>query len=501
MAVGNVSRRSLFRIGGSVLALSALSAFGVTLNPIEAEALSLTVEDYAFTSVPLSTIDMRANKLAGHKAKSVKCTGDLSWVRGNYHSLANGETDDMYVLVHTYKGRSAYNVSGTATFFWENVAIDADGDACDVECVLSNIRCSAASDAATAVAGKVYMAYAKLELSSQFALSSYCTGNASMQVPGVRERVRVRIFKHGTRTLANGRLWLYVNDIDMKYPQNLSHAEGMTFVSGFESLLYVDPNTKLDIDAAAGKVAAGVVQENDPNTSRTSFYIEAHPDFTLEWQGYHCGTNIFNSTRVVNHVDVPVRKVWAGDGNQWHRPAELTVTLKGSKGTTRTAVLNESNGWKSTFDYVPVDETYTISEPNLGERWVGEVKGTANATGYTLTNTYELPMTTIGVEKAWVGDNVEHWVPTSVTCTLTGSDGSERELVLTAADGWRLSLPDMPLEDVSTGQTIDYALAEEPVYGFNSVVTGDALSGFKVTNTLTVGIGGSSKEPVSPTWL
>lgn len=53
MAVGNVSRCSLFRIGGSVLALSALSAFGVTLNPIEAKALSLTVEDYAFTSVPL----------------------------------------------------------------------------------------------------------------------------------------------------------------------------------------------------------------------------------------------------------------------------------------------------------------------------------------------------------------------------------------------------------------------------------------------------------------
>ena len=73
--------------------------------------------------------------------------------------------------------------------------------------------------------------------------------------------------------------------------------------------------------------------------------------------------------------------------------------------------------------------------------------------------------TTFSAEKVWVDDNNRDGIrPVSLGVILTGSDGSIRTRRLTEANGWKVSIEDLPL--YYSGQTVTYDWSEEEVPGY-----------------------------------
>ena len=89
----------------------------------------------------------------------------------------------------------------------------------------------------------------------------------------------------------------------------------------------------------------------------------------------------------------------------------------------------------------------------------------------------------ITVTKAWEGDEGhERFRPASVKATVSGSDGSSRDVQLSAANNWTATLTELPYFDAD-GNKIEYSAAE-PVTtdDYESTVTGSAEKGFTITN-------------------
>ena len=91
------------------------------------------------------------------------------------------------------------------------------------------------------------------------------------------------------------------------------------------------------------------------------------------------------------------------------------------------------------------------------------------------------------VVKKWVGPAAGE-----VTVSLKRGDAVVGTMKLNAEGGWKGTFSGLPKYDAQTGEQIEYNLAEEPVDGYDSAVSGDALNGFTVTNTYVGETGGPS---------
>lgn len=118
-----------------------------------------------------------------------------------------------------------------------------------------------------------------------------------------------------------------------------------------------------------------------------------------------------------------------------------------------------------------------------------------NGGSITVTNTYapekqEPEKTSIPVTKAWVDDeNFTALRPGSIQVQLyTVANGGKtpvtgKTLTLNAANSWVGSFTDLNKTD-GNGVEIEYTVEEANVPGYTSAVTGDAVNGFTITNTL-----------------
>lgn len=150
--------------------------------------------------------------------------------------------------------------------------------------------------------------------------------------------------------------------------------------------------------------------------------------------------------------------------------------------------------------------TYTVEETSYATYEGYEFKGTKYSTekgtltvnngGFiTVTNTYapekqEPEKTSIPVTKAWVDDeNFTALRPGSIQVQLyTVANGGKtpvtgKTLTLNAANSWVGSFTDLNKTD-GNGVEIEYTVEEANVPGYTSAVTGDAVNGFTITNTL-----------------
>lgn len=149
--------------------------------------------------------------------------------------------------------------------------------------------------------------------------------------------------------------------------------------------------------------------------------------------------------------------------------------------------------------------TYTVEETSYATYEGYEFKGTTYSTekgtltvnnnggSITVTNTYAptAPATTsVTVTKAWVDDeNFTALRPGSIQVQLyTVANGGKtpvtgKTLTLNAANSWVGSFTDLNKTD-GNGVEIEYTVEEANVPGYTSAVTGDAVNGFTITNTL-----------------
>ncbi|MEZ7623786.1 Cna B-type domain-containing protein [Streptococcus sp. 27098_8_22] len=189
---------------------------------------------------------------------------------------------------------------------------------------------------------------------------------------------------------------------------------------------------------------------------------------------------------------------------------KYSFELKKEDGTVVETATNAADG-TVTFSSISYDESqvgthkYTISEVAGSEPGVTydttiqevevkvekvsatELKATASkeAKDLVFKNVYTPAKTSVSVKKAWDDkDNQDGKRPSSITVKLL-ADGQEtnQTLVLNVANNWAGSFTNLDTD--KGGASIKYTVVEEPVTGYTSEVTGDATSGFIITNTYT----------------
>ena len=226
-------------------------------------------------------------------------------------------------------------------------------------------------------------------------------------------------------------------------------------------------------DSQTGEEIAYAVAEDAVDGYDSAVTGDAHDGFTV--------TNTSTAT-----VSVPVEKKWVGPA------AEKAVVrlLAGGQDAGKSVELNESNGWKGSFEGLPkydasgAEIEYAVAEDAV-DGYSPAVSGDAQA-GFTVTNTSTAKVD-VPVVKKWVGPAAGE-----VTVSLKRGDAVVGTLKLNAEGEWKGTFSGLPKYDSQTGEEIAYAVAEEPVDGYDSAVSGDAEHGFTVTNTYIGETGGPS---------
>ena len=177
------------------------------------------------------------------------------------------------------------------------------------------------------------------------------------------------------------------------------------------------------------------------------------------------------------NIDIPIKKVW--ENPRIPHPNKVKVNLKNGDTVIDSITLSESNDWKGVFSNLPAGAHYTVSEDPV-EGYDSAVTGDAER-GFTVTNTSTAKVS-VPVEKKWVGPAAEK---ATVRLLADGKDTGE-SAELSKSNSWKHSFEGLPKYSKS-GSVIDYAVAEVPVEGYSSKVTGDAEHGFTVTNTVKTG--------------
>ena len=199
------------------------------------------------------------------------------------------------------------------------------------------------------------------------------------------------------------------------------------------------------------------------------------------------GNNVFevHNTHIPETISKTVTKTWKDNENQdGIRPASVTVTLTGSNAVSKTATLNEDNGWTATFENLPKRDHGNIVAYNVKESDTAGYEASVVKTedGFQLINEHDSETTMRTVTLVWRDeDNRDGVRPDAVTYTLHGSDGSEQEKTVNKDDAWN----DVVFEDLpvyQNGQRISYTLTESAIDDYTNDIRSSGNT-FTITNT------------------
>ncbi|QQC35293.1 Cna B-type domain-containing protein [Streptococcus oralis] len=155
--------------------------------------------------------------------------------------------------------------------------------------------------------------------------------------------------------------------------------------------------------------------------------------------------------------------------------------LEFDKAGTYTFKIAEKAGSDTSIKYDTKTVTATVTVADKGK---GALEATVSYDDEkAFENTYTPAKTEVPVKKEWDDkDNQDGKRPSSVTVKLL-ADGQDtgKTLELTEANGWAGSFKDLDAD--KGGTPIKYTVVEVTVAGYTSKVTGDAASGFTITNS------------------
>ena len=178
---------------------------------------------------------------------------------------------------------------------------------------------------------------------------------------------------------------------------------------------------------------------------------------------------------ITGKVSIPVTKVWIGK-----KADSVTVNLYADGVKIDSKQLTAANHWQYTFTNLDKynngnEIRYTVKEETLANYDSAITGDMANGFKITNTNTEKI---SIPVTKTWVGP-----AAASATVKLL-ADGVEKETVtLNAVGNWKHTFNNLPKYDATDGHEIVYTVDEENVTGYSTKITGDAKTGFTITNT------------------
>ena len=155
--------------------------------------------------------------------------------------------------------------------------------------------------------------------------------------------------------------------------------------------------------------------------------------------------------------------------------------LEFDKAGTYTFKIAEKAGSDTSIKYDTKTVTATVTVVDKGK---GALEATVSYDDEkAFENTYTPAKTEVPVKKVWKDENNQDGKrPSSVTVKLL-ADGQDtgKTLELNAANGWAGSFKDLDAD--KGGTPIQYTVIEVTVAGYTSEITGDAASGFAITNS------------------
>ena len=185
-------------------------------------------------------------------------------------------------------------------------------------------------------------------------------------------------------------------------------------------------------------------------------------------------------------IDIDGTKTWNDANDQdGKRPKSITVNLLANGQVYKTKTVTESDGWKYSFTDLPKynngqEIKYTITEDS--------VEGyTAAPNGYDLTNTHVPETTDVNVTKIWDDAGNQDGKRAKEIKVKLFADGTEvagSEVTLKEDNNWTYTWTDLAV--YKDGKAIDYTVDEvTTIAGYTKKVTGDAKTGFVITNSCT----------------
>ena len=183
-------------------------------------------------------------------------------------------------------------------------------------------------------------------------------------------------------------------------------------------------------------------------------------------------------------TEVSGSKTWDDANDQdGKRPDSITIRLYANGKQVDTKTVTAKDDWKWSFTNLPKyadgkEITYTITEDTVPGY-------TSEVDGYNVTNSYTPGKTSVTVTKAWNdAGNQDGLRPAEITVKLL-ADGKDtgKTLTLSKENRWMGIFTD--LDEYKDGQKIAYTVEEVSVKGYDSVITGDASTGFVITNSHT----------------
>ena len=188
-------------------------------------------------------------------------------------------------------------------------------------------------------------------------------------------------------------------------------------------------------------------------------------------------------------TNISGEKIWDdGDNQDGKRPESITVNLfaNGEKIDSKAVKADAEGNWKYSFKNLPKYAngqliSYTVTEDAVPE-YTAEISGT------TIINKYQPGKTSITVTKAWEDFNDHNGIRPSEIKVQLYADGEAQgeEITLNAENQWTHIWTD--LDERKAGELIDYTVKEtENTDNYETTISGDAHTGYIITNTLKTG--------------
>lgn len=276
-------------------------------------------------------------------------------------------------------------------------------------------------------------------------------------------------------------------DVTVFLTGTITEEGAKTTVVSKEAVISLDSSGQSCVFEGLPTCASGQMITYSVEEKRVEGYVASYSAMEGDWEsGYSIR---ITNTHETEETAYTVKKVWEDDDNRdGIRPSGIEVTLLGSDGSERTASVTEKEGWQYTFTELPVywSEgtliTYSLKEDSV-EGYESVVADADSTQLFEVTNTHEITLVDISVEKIWNDASDQDGLRTGIiTVILTGSDGSTREAELTREGAWSYVYEDLP-KYWNEGALITYSLQEKETNGYTEeVVAGEDGYSFTVTN-------------------
>lgn len=199
---------------------------------------------------------------------------------------------------------------------------------------------------------------------------------------------------------------------------------------------------------------------------------------------------VVTNTHIPETTSITVSKVWDDEDDQdGIRPDTVTVNLLADKEVADSVILTASNGWKHTFENLPVynsgdriyydikEVDFDLSESDYGISGYFPIVDISENGDFVITNRHYPETTFIVGTKTWEdNDNANNTRPESITVNLLANGQKIQSTTASEEDYWVFDFTDLPKYE--NGQEITYTITEEPVEGYTTTI-----DGFEIINT------------------